>query len=228
MKNYEVPFTLAKKDKDGYATLRVKFDGGRYVPVNGRPLPLDKDETPEREEVNRLNLTRWHLKDIPEIAKLVGSLCGNSKNCTRMLYWNGGERAWKFYDDDPVAKIKSNTNDIIKKLNEKIADLENVFYKPHVDEEGNHGDDSVHAVYDALSSNASDYDPDYDPTSDDELDPVVFIKNIPAKIGLARKQHKKLPYEEIGEQVYEMFSTINSTEIGKILYRLVKEIRDDV
>lgn len=76
MTNYEVPFKNAKKDHDGYATILVKF-GGWYVPVKGRPLPLVKDELDEEtdlSEIKRINLTRWNLKDIPEIARLVANL----------------------------------------------------------------------------------------------------------------------------------------------------------
>ena len=47
MKDHEVPFKNAKKDRNGYATILVKF-GEFYVPVKGKPLPLIKEEAPEQ------------------------------------------------------------------------------------------------------------------------------------------------------------------------------------
>ena len=98
MSNHEVPFRNAKKDRNGYATILVKF-GEFYVPVKGKPLPLIKEEAPELKEIKRVNLTRWNLKDIPEISELVGVLCGGGEGYTAMLYWNGNECVWKLWDD---------------------------------------------------------------------------------------------------------------------------------
>lgn len=147
MKNYEIPFNKTKKDADGYATLLVRF-GEWYVPVKGRPLPLVKEELDDGTDLNeikRLNLTRWNLKDIPEIAKLVGDLCGEN-GYTSMLYWNGSEAAWKFYDEG-LGGIDDESDEILEKLDKKINKLEKTFYKPHDDHAGNRGDESVHCVY---------------------------------------------------------------------------------
>lgn len=147
MKNYEIPFNNAKKDADGYATLLVRF-GEWYVPVKGRPLPLIKEELDEETDLNeikRINLTRWNLKDIPEIAKLVGNLCGED-GYTAMLYWNGSEAAWKFYDEG-LGGIDDDSDEILEKLDKKINKLDKTFYKPHDDHAGNRGDESVHCVY---------------------------------------------------------------------------------
>ena len=148
MKNYEIPFNNAKKDSDGYATLLVEF-GDWYVPVKGRPLSLVKDELDEEtdlSEIKRLNLTRWNLKDIPEIAKLVGNLCGGEDGYTAMLYWNGAEATWKFYDEGPGG-IDDESDEVINELNKKIDMLDKTFYKPYDDNTRNYGDESVHCVY---------------------------------------------------------------------------------
>lgn len=148
MTNHEVPFKNAKKDHDGYATILVKF-GGWYVPVKGRPLPLVKDELGEETDlskIKRINLTRWNLKDIPEIARLVGNLCGGEDGYTTMLYWNGIEVAWKFYDES-LGGIDDESDEAITELNREIDKLDKTFYKPHNDHAGNYGDESVHCVY---------------------------------------------------------------------------------
>ena len=142
---HEVPFKDAKKDCNGYATLLVKF-GDWYVPVKGKPLPLIKEEAPDLKEIKRINLTLWNLKDIPEIAELVGNLCGGEDGYTAMLYWNGAEVAWKFYDEG-LGGIDDESDEAIKELNRKIDELDKTFYKPHDDNTGNYGDESVHCVY---------------------------------------------------------------------------------
>lgn len=149
MKDHEVPFKNAVKDENGYATILVRFNED-YIPVKGKPLPLVKEEAPELDEIKRINLTRWLLKDIPEITELIGEICGDGY--TTMLYWNGNEGAWKFWDDclngfDEDDFDEDEFDDILEKLEDKIDKLEDVLYKPHVDELGNMGDESVHCVY---------------------------------------------------------------------------------
>ena len=152
MKDHEVPFKLAIKDKDGFATILVRFHEN-YIPVKGKPLPLIKEESPDLDEVKRLNLTRWFLKDAPEIAEIVGNICG--EGYASMLYWNGNEGAWKFYDICPFSTNgldedeldEDELDELYDKLEDKIDELEDVLYKPHVDHTGNMGDDSVHCVY---------------------------------------------------------------------------------
>ena len=143
---HEVPFKDAKKDCNGYATIHVKF-GEFYVPVKGKPLPLIKEEAPDLKEIKRINLTRWNLKDIPEIAKLAGNLCGGEDGYTTMLYWNGSEVAWKFYDEGLSGIDDDESDEVIKELNRKIDELDKTFYKPHDDNAGNMGDEDVHCVY---------------------------------------------------------------------------------
>ena len=145
MSNHEVPFKNAKKDHDGYATILVKF-GDWYVPVKGKPLPLIKEEAPDLKEIKRINLTLWNLKDIPEIAELVGNLCGGEDGYTAMLYWNGGEVAWKFYDEG-LSGIDDESDEVIDELNKKIDKLDKTLYKPHDDNAGNIGDEDVHCIY---------------------------------------------------------------------------------
>ena len=142
---HEVPFKDAKKDCNGYATLLVKF-GDWYVPVKGKPLPLTKEEAPDLKEIKKINLTCWNLKDIPEIAKLVGNLCGGEDGYIAMLYWNGSEVAWKFYDEG-LGGIDDESDEVIDELNRKIDELDKTLYKPHDDNAGNYGDESVHCVY---------------------------------------------------------------------------------
>ena len=222
MKDHEVPFKNAKKDKNGYATLLVKF-GEWYVPVKGKPLPLIKEEAPDLKEIKCVNLTRWNLKDIPEVAKKVGVLCGDAENYTPMLYWNGNEAAWKFWDEG-LGGIDNDDDDTIDWLDEKIEELEDAeaFYKPHVDESGNMGDENVHCVY-LGNSNVKLWD---DGTSElkkrgliDELlqyGPEHLKARSISIVNSARNKHQKIPYAEIGEALRYAAANLTNEQLGKI------------
>jgi hypothetical protein len=43
----------------------------------------------------RINLTKWVLKDNPEVANRIGKYANDEEY---VLYWNGAEGAWKFYE----------------------------------------------------------------------------------------------------------------------------------
>lgn len=250
MKNHTVKFNTAKKDKDGFVKLLVRFNDW-YIPMLGKPVPLADedaefimDECEEEcnlvEEIKRLNLTRWILKDIPKIAKLIGSLADGTESW--LFYYNGSEGSWKFYDG-PFTNINEDADDFEYKISDVDSFIETWdkrFYRPHYDCLGNFGDETVHGVYsDDLkyvlgneNQNLKDYDPNYTPDSFAEIcDPVEFIKNIPAKVGLARKNHKRIPYEEIGRELYAKITNRYHADfysLGRDFYRLVKELRENV
>lgn len=237
--NYEVKFNTVKKDKDGFVPLLVRC--GEYcVPMLGMPLALtqyDRDAL-DAAEIKRLNLSRWILKDIPEVASVFCSL--SPEGWCALMYFNGREGSWKFYERNPfsIDDEADGFDDKLDALDEVIESLDSELYKPHYDESGNTGDESVHAVYtNDLSRvrggciSVKDYDSSYDPEdpTGDELDLVSFIMNIPAKIGLARKQHKALPYGDIGQELVDMICAIDddggNEAVGKLFYRLVKRLR---
>ncbi len=236
MKNYEVPFKDAKKDKDGYATLLVDFSG-YYVPVKGRPLPLSKDVIKEAglDEVKRLNLTRWELKDIPEIAKLTGTLCGKSLDA--MLYWNGYVTAWKFDEAEYPPYVNEDRIDVHAALFPKIDKLETVFYKPHEDHTGNYGDESVHCVYFGNSDVDIDIDDlDTEDTTEDMTDTTHFAYKSGPKptkplavrcremvdmdldcIIRAKRQHKYVPYAELADTIKWFSNAMDRAAFGKAM-----------
>ena len=220
MKDHEVPFKNAKKDRNGYATILVKF-GEFYVPVKGKPLPLIKEEAPELKEIKRVNLTRWNLKDIPEISELVGILCGGGEGYTVMLYWNGNECVWKFWDEG-LGGIDNDDDDTLEKLDEKIEELEDSLYKPHDDDAGNMGDENVHCVY-LGNSNVKLWD---DGTSElkkrgliDTLlqhGPEYLKARSISIVNSARNKHQKIPYAEIGEALRYTAADLTDEQLGKL------------
>lgn len=220
MKDHEVPFKNAKKDRNGYATILVKF-GEFYVPVKGKPLPLIKEEAPELKEIKRVNLTRWNLKDIPEISELVGVLCGGGEGYTEMLYWNGNECVWKFWNEG-LGGIENDDDNTLEKLDEKIEDLEDSLYKPHDDHAGNMGDENVHCVY-LGNSNVKLWD---DGTSElkkrgliDELlqhGPDYLKARSISIVNSARNKHQKIPYAEIGEALRYTAADLTDEQLGKL------------
>lgn len=224
MANHEVPFRNAKKDRNGYATILVKF-GEFYVPVKGKPLPLIKEEAPDLDEIKRVNLTRWNLKDIPEISDLVGVLCGGGEGYTEMLYWNGNECVWKFWDEG-LGGIE-NDDDTLEKLDKKIEELEDShsLYEPHEDRAGNMGDENVHCVY-LGNSNVKLWD---DGTTElkkrclvDELlqhGPDYLKARSISVVNSARNKHQKIPWAEIGEALRYAAADMTNEQLGKIFLK---------
>lgn len=220
MTNHEVPFKNAKKDRNGYATILVKF-GEFYVPVKGKPLPLIKEEAPSLKEIKRINLTRWNLKDIPEISKLVGVLCGGCKGYTEMLYWNGNECVWKFWNGC-LGGIDNDDDDTLEKLDEKIEELEDFLYEPHEYRAGNIGDEDVHCIY-LGNSNVKLWN---DGTTElkkrglvDELiqhGPDYLKARSISIVNSARNKHQKIPYAEIGEALRNTAAYLTDEQLGKL------------
>ena len=221
MPNHEVPFNNAEKDCDGYATILVKF-GKWYVPVKGKPLPLIKEEeVPDLKEIKRINLTRWNLTDIPEIAKLVGNLCRGEDGYTARLYWNGNEGAWKFYDYN-LSGIDDDSDEVIDELNRKIDKLDKILYKPHDDNAGNTGDEDVHCIY-LGNSNVNLWD---DGTSELKkrglIDELLQhgLESLKARfvslVENARNRHQKIPYAEIGEALRYVSADLTNEQLGKL------------
>lgn len=221
MFNHEVPFKNAKKDRNGYATILVRF-GEFYVPVKGKPLPLIKEEAPELKEIKRVNLTRWNLKDIPEISKIVGVLCGGGEGYTEMLYWNGNECAWKFWDEGPIVIDNDDDDDILEKLDEKIEELEDILYRPHNDHSGNLGDEDVHCIY-LGNSNVKLWD---DGTSELKKNDLInkILQHGPkylkarsiSIVNNARNRHQKIPYAEVGEALRHIADNLTNEQLGKL------------
>lgn len=220
MSDHEVPFRNAKKDRNGYATILVKF-GEFYVPVKGKPLPLIKEEAPDLKEIKRVNLTRWNLKDIPEISELVGVLCGGGEGYTEMLYWNGNECVWKFWDEG-LGGIDNDDDDTLEKLDEKIEDLEDSLYKPHDDHTGNMGDEDVHCIY-LGNSNVKLWD---DGTTELKKRGLIDVllqygpEHLKARsisiVNSARNKHQKIPYAEIGEALRYTAANLIDEQLGKL------------
>lgn len=146
MKSYENKFSDCKKDSDGFTKIRVRFyDNAEYVCVLAKPVPMT-DPYYKRlfdalgpDEVKRLNFTVWAIKRIPEHEDLYfGDIDGEW-----CMYFNGAERAWKFYDEYPSLSDDGMDDDIVQQLA-----AEEPWFEPHNDEAGNYGDEDVHAVYD--------------------------------------------------------------------------------
>lgn len=248
-KNYEVPFKDAKLDKHGYTMLVVKV-GEWYVPAMGKPESFTAYDrchmllACNTADIKRLNLTNWILKDIPEIAKLTGKLFNPYH--AEALYWNGNEAAWNFYDEG-LGGLDDESDEVIDKLNDFIDWHDGDLYKPHVDREGNCGDESVHCVYFGNSdvtcfSDCSDeivesWD-DIDGHEEVEL-PKVKLGHAEADcledlkdeaicmIQKARRNHKKIPYAEIGAAIREFISFKDDNEIGKIFMNRSNELYTD-
>lgn len=219
MKNHEVPFNDAKKDGDGFAKILVRF-GDWAVPILAKPELLTKDDidavledkdssrNEKIEEVKRLNLTRWILKDIPEVAKLTSKLADGKASW--LFYYNGNEGTWKFWDA-PFAGIDEDGDDFdekIVKLDKLIDKMEDELYCPHLDHEGNYGDESIHAVY------ASDLKSIHTGTLVENA-----VRNAIAQQELCRKKHKKIPYFDIGLDFMASIAGVGPAEIGKALAR---------
>lgn len=220
MSNHEVPFKNAKKDCNGYATILVKF-GEFYVPVKGKPLPLIKEESPSLKDIKRINLTRWNLKDIPEIAKLVGNLCGGEDGYTTRLYWNGNEVAWKFCDEG-LGGIDDESDEVIDELDRKIDKLDKTLYKPHDDNAGNMGDEDVHCIY-LGNSDVKLWDdgaskPEKRGLIDEllQIGPECFKAHSVSIVNSARNRHQKIPYAEIGEALRYVAADLTDEQLGKI------------
>ena len=197
MKNFEHKFADAKKDKNGYTKIRIRlYDNAEYICVLAKPMPLTKSEIDiySLEEVLRLNLTKFELKNIPGTEKLYGKIEGDW-----LMYFNGAECAWKFYEE----VLSIDDDDLTDEQIQQLAD-EKPWFEPHNDGAGNYGDWSVHAVYDLAdlknpgkikksgnSKKISNYDKLIALASD--LDEVA--SNLAVDIIRARRNHKALLFK---------------------------------
>lgn len=218
--DYENKYKNAKKfDKDGSVYITVRF-GEVYLPVKAKPIPLP-EQCETRSEILRLNLTMWALNDIPEVRKVTGVVCSNHG---ALLYWNGAEKSWKFYDE-PISYLEEDLSD---RQWAKVEDLRQwyeangYFFKPHVDEDGNMGDEDDHAVYDLKDlKKFADDDGEPSPKSDLKLHEYTFIEiaamNADRQAFIARSKHKKIPYAEEGKRFRELLAGKTDEEIGKAL-----------
>ena len=229
--DYENKYKNAKKlDKAGNVYITVRF-GEVYLPVKAHPIDLP-EQCETRSEILRLNLTNWVLNDIDEVAAIAGPVCLNHE---ALLYWNGAEGSWKFYDEPfsyPDENLSDRKEEKVEDLRIKLADA-GLLFEPHLDASGNIGDEEDHAVYDCktLKKFADDDEPEDELEEEDgeiageDVDLVTYVKQIVSIVGKARIQHKKIPYTEIGRKVFDMVSmTANDTELGKIFYKLSQEL----
>ena len=141
-----------------------------------------------------------------------------------MLYWNGSEVAWKFYDEC-LSGIDDESDEVIKELNRKIDELYKTLYKPHDDSTGNYGDEFVHCVYFG-NSNVKLWD---DGTSElkkrgliDELlqhGPECLKARSVSIVNNARSNHQKIPYAEIGEALRYAAADLTNEQLGKLFLK---------
>ena len=220
--DYENKYKDAKKlDKAGNVYITVRF-GEVYLPVKAKPIPLP-EQCETRGEILRLNLTNWKLNDIPEVKKVTGPVCRGN---TALLYWNGAERSWKFYDE-PISYLEDELSD---RKQDKVEDLRMKFagggllFEPHIDEDDNMGDEEDHAVYDrkTLKKFADDEDkPSPSPSKGVKFHKYTAIElaciNAADRVARARDNHARLPYDVEGERFRKMLDGMTDTEIGKAL-----------
>ena len=197
MKNFEHKFADAKKDKNGYTKIRIRlYDNAEYICVLAKPMPLTKSEIDiySLEEVLRLNLTKFELKNIPGTEKLYGKIEGDW-----FMYFNGAECAWKFYEE----VLDIDDDDLTDKQIQQLAD-EEPWFEPHNDGAGNYGDWSVHAVYDLADlknpgkikkSGNSKKISNYDKLIALALDLKEVASNLAVDIIRARRNHKALLFK---------------------------------
>ena len=218
--NYESKYKDAKKlDKDGNVYITVRF-GEVYLPVKVHPIDLP-EQCETRSEILRINLTMWVLNDIPEVRKVTGPVCVNHG---ALLYWNGAERAWKFYDE-PFSSLE---DDLTDRQWAKVEDLrkryegDGYFFEPHIDEDGNLGDEEDHAVYDRKTlKKFADSGDKPSPRTDLKFHESTFIEvaamNASMQVYIARNQHKKIPYATEGKLFRKLLAEKTDEEIGKAL-----------
>ena len=211
MKNFEHKFADAKKDKNGYTKIRIRlYDNAEYICVLAKPMPLTKSEIDSYslEEVLRLNLTKFELKNVPGTEVLYGKIEGDW-----FMYFNGAECAWKFYED----VLTIDDDDLTDKQIQQLAD-EEPWFEPHNDGAGNYGDWSVHAVYDLADlkkpgkikkSGNSKKISNYDKLLALALDLGEVASNLAVDIIRARWNHKALLFKsENVKKLREIFDQI--------------------
>ena len=211
MKNFEHKFADCKKDKNSYTKIRIRlYDNAEYICVMAKPMPLTKSEIDSYslEEVLRLNLTKFALKNVPGTEVLYGKIEGDW-----FMYFNGAECAWKFYED----VLTIDDDDLTDKQIQQLAD-EEPWFEPHNDGAGNYGDWSVHAVYDLAdlknpgkikkSSNSKKIS-NYDKLLALALDLGEVASNLAVDIIRARWNHKALHFKsENVKKLREIFDQI--------------------
>ena len=211
MKNFEHKFADAKKDKNGYTKIRIRlYDNAEYICVLAKPMPLTKSEIDRYslEEVLRLNLTKFELKNIPGTEVLYGKIEGDW-----FMYFNGAECAWKFYEE----VLTIDDDDLTDKQIQQLAD-EKPWFEPHNDGAGNYGDWSVHAVYDLADlenpgkikkSGNSKKISNYDKLIALALDLDEVASNLAVDIIRARRNHKAILFKSKNvKKLRELFDQI--------------------
>ena len=209
--DYENKFADCKKDNDGFTKIRIRlYDNAEYICVLAKPVPLTKSEIDSYslEEVLRLNLTKFALKNVPGTEKLYSKIDGDW-----FMYFNGAECAWKFYEE----VLAIDDEDLTDKQIQQLAD-EKPWFEPHNDGAGNYGDWSVHAVYDLAdlknpgkikkSSNSKKIS-NYDKLIALALDLDEVASNLAVDIIRARRNHKALLFKSKNvKKLRELFDQI--------------------
>lgn len=155
--NYEVRYDDVK-NPDGTVKIKVRFYYDGYAAVIAKPIPISLEDIEgvgsdegnvelDKSECCYLNLTKWKIVDVPgHFSKVAKHLIGTEL----WLYYNGCERAWKFFDDDDDMYL-DDVNTTREYLDLLYDESRNGCYEPHADDDGNFGDETMHAVYDINS-----------------------------------------------------------------------------
>lgn len=206
MKKTTTQYDNACIDSDGYATMLVQF-GEWCVPVKAKKLKLNAADVDVIHE-NLWNVGKFLLKDIPKIAEIVGNLVDDNEE---LLYWSSSSMAWKFCND-AFSGIDDDSDEAIDRLNvmidnlyfdNKLFCLRGITNAVYTDEE----------IAEAFGQTCK-------PSVVDEL-LAEGAKHLKAraisKMNLAKHQHKKIPYADIGKAVVKAIESMSYAEIGKML-----------
>lgn len=208
-------FDEAKKDKDGFVFLNVKFDGNIILPMRGKlsyPFNEDAADYDNYDEIENEFASTWILKDIPECAKHLKSNCnGNFK----ALYWDPYDEAWCFANNLHHSVYghticgASNINGVSQRAVSKVKDLTHKLHMFEIvladyyafvkDEDRNN----------AVQAKVNDYS---------DLNDIVELRLAAiCDIEKAKRSHKKIPYAEVGNAAREFVDCLSDAELGKLL-----------
>lgn len=205
MKKTTTQYDNAYIDADGYATMLVQF-GEWCVPVKAKKLKLNAADVDVIHE-NLWNVGKFLLKDIPKIAEIVGSLVDDNEE---LLYWSPSSMAWKFCIER-FSGIDNDSDEAIDRLNvmidnlyfdNKLFCLRGIMNAVYTDDEISEvlGQSKLSVVDELLAEGAKH-----------------LKSRAISKVNLAKHQHKKIPYADIGKAVVKAIESMSYADIGKML-----------
>lgn len=209
----------AKKDKDGYVFLEVRFnydDVDVVIPMKGKlSCPnADVEVDNEYDESEEAFTSKWILKDIPECTEYVKSYCDND---AETLYWNPYDEVWCFedmHDAEFNDKYDIDEDYVFERIIDKIDNIasELNLFQIDVDKYS----DFIVAEDDDTVSN-SEVDVDVNTTYHSDVNDIVELhRTAICDVEKAKKNHKKIPYTEVGNAVRKLISGLTDTELGKM------------